>query len=249
MAKAKAVFSLDKNVFSKKLVVFSESKGKKQIIHLPDKDGKIIPFSIKETPVFHEDLAKKYPNIKSFSGTSLDGKYKVKLSNSHKGLQGMLVNTNDNKTTFMEKVSNENDVYVVYERGSGVSGKQSFVCGTEKLKQSISKTLVPLVDDQVLRRFRIAVSASGEYTDFHGGTVADALAAINATLTRVNEVFETDLGVTLELIPNNDLIVFTDADTDPYNGNLNGEVQSTLSSTIGEANYDVGHLFHKVGRR
>ncbi|WP_232520910.1 reprolysin-like metallopeptidase [Flagellimonas nanhaiensis] len=247
MAKARAVFSLDKSAFSKQLGSFSESKGKKQIIYLPDNSGKIIPFSIKETPVFNEGLAKKYPNIKSFSGTSLDGKYKVKLSSSHKGLQGMLVNVKDRRTTFMEKVSNENDAYVIYERGSGDSGKQGFVCETEKLKQTVSKTLVPLVDDQVLRRFRIAVSATGEYTDFHGGTVADALAAINATITRVNEVFETDLGVTLELIPNNDLVIFTNANTDPYNGNLNGEVQNTLSTTIGEANYDVGHLFHRVG--
>ncbi|MEX0362078.1 MAG: reprolysin-like metallopeptidase, partial [Allomuricauda sp.] len=65
-------------------------------------------------------------------------------------------------------------------------------------------------------------------------------------MTRVNEVFETDLGVTLELIPNNDLIIFTNSGTDPYNGNLNSEVQNTLTSTIGEENYDVGHLFHKV---
>lgn len=109
-----------------------------------------------------------------------------------------------------------------------------------------AKTIVPLVDDQVLRKFRIAVSTTGEYTTFHGGTVAGALAAINATITRVNEVFETDLGVTLELVANNDLIIFTDSATDPYGSSFNSQVQSTLTSVIGEANYDVGHLFHKV---
>ena len=31
--------------------------------------------------------------------------------------------------------------------------------------------------------------------------------------------------------------------TDPYTGNLSAQLQSTLTSVIGEANYDIGHLF------
>jgi subtilisin-like proprotein convertase family protein len=41
-------------------------------------------------------------------------------------------------------------------------------------------------------------------------------------------------------------VIFTNAATDPYGSNLNTEVQNTLSSTIGEAGYDVGHLFHRA---
>ncbi len=246
MSKAKAVFSLDKEGFSKALESSSDSKNETQLIYLPNYNGNIIAFSIKETSVFHPDLANKYPSIKSFSGTSLDGKYKLKLSSSHKGLQSMIVNVQDQKTAFMEQLSNKENSYVVYEKADGDSGKDSFICDTDKLQQTVSKTIVPLVDDQLLRKFRIAISVSGEYTAFHGGTVADALAAINATLTRVNEVFETDLGVTLELVANNDLVIFTDEATDPYGNNLNSEVQNTLTSTIGEENYDVGHLLNKV---
>ncbi|MEZ4810222.1 MAG: zinc-dependent metalloprotease family protein [Allomuricauda sp.] len=246
MGKARAVFSLDKAALSQKFSSLTSSKGQKQIVYLPDNEGNIAPFSIRETPVLNTALTKKYPEIRSFSGVSLDGKYKVRLSSSQKGLQSMVVDLKDQKTAFMEPISNGKDAYVLYEKGSGAAGKETFICETEKLQQTFAKTIVPLIDDQVLRKFRIAVSASGEYTVFHGGTVADALAAINATLTRVNEVFETDLGVTLELVPNNDLVIFTDPNTDPYNGNLNGEVQNTLTTIIGEANYDVGHLFHKV---
>lgn len=246
MSKVSAVFSLDNHLFSKTLKSFSNSKKGKHQIYLPGYNGDIIAFNIEETSVLHPDLAKKYPNIKSFSGYSLDGKYKVKLSSSHRGLQSMIINREDRKTVFMEQLSNKSNSYVVYEKGAVASGKDGFVCDTEKLQQSVAKTINPLVDDQLLRKFRIAVSTTGEYTGFHGGTVEGALAAINATLTRVNEVFETDLGVTLELIANNESVIFTEADTDPYNGNLNGEVQSTLTTTIGEDNYDVGHLFNKV---
>ncbi|WP_222983051.1 reprolysin-like metallopeptidase [Flagellimonas meishanensis] len=245
-SKAKAAYFLDKAMFAKELQQLSVSKERRIVAHLPIGTDKMLAFDLKETAVLNPELAQKYPQIKSYTGSSLNGEYKLKLSSSHKGLQGMIVNKRDGKTFFMEKVSNRSDTYLLYEKGSGASAKEDFLCETAKLQASVSKTIVPLVDDQLLRRYRIAVSASGEYTQFHGGTVADALAAINATLTRVNEVFETDLGVTLELVPNNDLVIFTDPNTDPYTSNLNSQVQNTLTTNIGEANYDVGHLFHKV---
>ncbi|KAB7528996.1 T9SS type A sorting domain-containing protein [Flagellimonas olearia] len=246
--KARAVFSLEESLFMEKLESSRTSKGKGLVVYFPNGDGEVVPFVLTETPVLHPELAKKYPNIRSFTGMSQDGKYKIKLSSSHNGLQTMMVNLNNHEKVFMEPISNKPNAYVLYNKGADAVGKNSFVCETEKIQQSLTaKTIVPLVDDQVLRKYRIAVSVTGEYTTYHGGTVADALAAINATLTRINEVFETDLGVTLELVPNNDLVIYTNPDTDPYNGNLNSQVQNTLTTNIGEANYDVGHLFHKVG--
>ncbi|MCB0372090.1 MAG: proprotein convertase P-domain-containing protein [Muricauda sp.] len=243
---AKAVFSLDNTVFSGEMKSVRTSKGGKQVVYLPDGEGNVIPFTLQETPVMHPDLAKKYPNIKSYSGISSDGKYKIKLSSSHKGLESMVVNLQNHKQTFMEPISNKSNTYVLYDKGAGNSSKDDFICETEKAVLSTSKTITPLVDEQLLRKFRIAVSVTGEYTEGQGGTVVDALAAINATITRINEVYETDLGVTLELIANNDLLIFTDPDTDPYGTSLNSQVQATITSIIGEENYDVGHLFHQV---
>ncbi len=251
---AKKVLSLDEAVFFNEMKSSSTTKANKKIVYLPNSEGTIVPFHLKETPVLHPDLAKKYPNIKSYTGVSSDGRYKVKLSSSHKGLQTMLVDLQNNKTAFMEPVSNKPDAYVLYDKDSGISSKENFICETSKdlfgagnkSSSTTTKTIVPLVDDQVLRKYRIAISATGEYTEEMGGTVADALAGINATITRVNEVFETDLGVTLELVANNDQIIFTNANTDPYGDSLNSEVQATITSIIGEENYDVGHLFHKV---
>ncbi|WP_343487224.1 reprolysin-like metallopeptidase [Allomuricauda sp. d1] len=212
-------------------------------VFFPDKNGRLKGFSVKETPVFHPELSKKYPQIKSFTGWSADKKTKIRFSTSHVGIQAMTIDLENGQMGFVQKT--DQGIYKVYDKKDGLTAKDGFVCRTLAMglkKTNISKALV---DDQVLRRFRIAVSTTGEYTTYHGGTVADALAAINATLTRVNEVFETDLGVTLELIANNDEVIFTDSTSDPYNGNLNAQVQSTLTTTIGEANYDVGHLFHR----
>ena len=245
-SKASAAFTLDKTRLENELNPLSASKGQKTITHFPVGRDKTVAFQLSETPVLSKALGDKYSSIKSYTGLSVDGKYKIKLSRSHKGFQGMIVRLMDRKMLFIEKASSGSEAYVLYEKGSGTSAEKAFLCGTAKLRSTISKTIVPLVDDQLLRTYRIAVSASGEYTQYHGGTVADALSAINATLTRVNEVFETDLGVTLELVPNNDLVIYTNPATDPYTTSLNSQVQSTLSSLIGEANYDVGHLFHSV---
>ena len=218
------VFSLNTLDFQKELNVLSASKAAKNIVNLPNSDGSIISFTLQEMSVLHPDLAKKFPNIKSYIGQSLDGKYRVRLSSSHKGLQSMIVQLDGHKTTFMEPVLGQKEMYVVYDKYS--SEKSVFVCGTKKIQQEVQKKLNPLVDDQALRTFRIAISTTWEYADYHGGSVADALAAINATLTRVNEVFETDLGARLELVPNNDLVIFTNPIDDPYNGNFNLQTQS-----------------------
>ncbi|MGB5818516.1 MAG: reprolysin-like metallopeptidase [Saonia sp.] len=246
LKKAK-VFSLNKEMLTNKLEAPGNFQKDSKLIYFPNEKGELIPFNVSEAPVLSPQLAKKYPQIKSYTGYSTQNKNdRIRFSVSHNGIQSMIINANGEYTTFMQKASRQGTSYVVYRRDAKAARDTDFVCHT---KASVEKSIggagkvLKLVDDQVLRKYRIAVSTTGEYTAFHGGTVADALAAINATLTRVNEVFETDLGVSLELVPNNDEVIFTNAGTDPYTGNLNSQVQSTLSAIIGEANYDVGHLF------
>ncbi len=235
------LYRLDKKQFAQTL----GKVGQEQflVMQFPDHKGKVHDFLIKPNPVFHPDLAKKYPLIQSFTGRSRDGKLKIRFSHSHNGLQAMIVDMEKQSNSFLEKGKGAQNTYRAFQSRAGAS-KKEFECFTlEDLSFEKKSSAKNLVDEQLLRKYRIAISTTGEYTNYHGGTIADALAAINATLTRVNEVFETDLGVTLELIPNNDEIIFTDATTDPYTGSFNAQVQNTLTTVIGEENYDVGHLF------
>ena len=240
------LYSLEESAFSADLQGISTSGLSEKTLSFPDKDGRIMRFRVRETPVFAPGLAARYPGIRSFTGWSVGaGGHKIRFSYSHKGLQSMMVSSADRQHTFIEKVSPEKPIYAVYTREDLSARDKDFICMTQAREVPELLPSFALFDDQTLRKYRIAVSATGEYTTYHGGTVEDALAAINATLTRVNQVFETDLAVTLELVANNDLVIFTDPETDPYGGNLNTEVQNTLTSTIGSLNYDVGHLFHE----
>ena len=237
-------FTFNASSFKSQLKSGVRSKNNGISIYLPNENGIQEAFLVKESSVLSPILAAKYPNIKSYIGYSINNPQdKVRFSISHKGIQSMVVHGNKTGNTYIENV--KGNTYVAYKRDKENKTEKDFICKTKAsiTNKSSSQTLRP-VDDQKLRKYRLAVSTTGEYTNFHGGTVTDALAAINATVTRLNQVFETDLAITFELVSNTDEVIYTDSETDPYDGNLNTQTQSTLSSIIEEENYDIGHLFH-----
>ena len=75
------------------------------------------------------------------------------------------------------------------------------------------------------------------------------MAAFNATLTRCNGVYEKDLAVHLNLIANTTAVIYYNPSTDPYTNlsSWNLQLQKTLTSVIGNANYDIGHMFGATG--
>uniref|UniRef100_UPI003563D0CD reprolysin-like metallopeptidase n=1 Tax=Zeaxanthinibacter enoshimensis TaxID=392009 RepID=UPI003563D0CD len=240
------VFTLSESEFRDNLQQLRTARNSNLVLQIPGKQGEMTRFRVRENPVLAPSLSAKYPGIRSFIGYSLDNEHeRIRFSFSHKGFQGMIIGTDEKKTVFLEKIRGSANKYLLYNRDDLSEQDQEFLCYTEdEFSKQQGKTF-KLVDEGQLRTFRIAVSASGEYTQYHGGTIEDALAAINATLTTVNEVFETDFAVHLELIADTDLVIYADPDKDPYGANLNVEVQNTLSSLIGEEDYDVGHLFHR----
>lgn len=241
-----STFVLAEASFKNQLLPLSESTNTTRTVYFPDETGRPVPFEVRAANTFSKVLSQKYPDIKSYKGVSTlnDGR-RIRFSVSPKGVHTMMTSTTGEGAVFMEKAAQ--DTYIMYH-AKDRAAQDRFVCATEVgLPETGTPSTARSVNNQVLRRFRLAVAASGEYTAFHGGTKADALAAINATVTRINEIFENDLAVTLELVGTTDSVIYTNAATDPFSGgfSLSGETQNTLDTVIGDANYDIGHLFNQ----
>lgn len=258
------LFQLDEQILKSSLKSVQDKKDSKDkiIITIPNINGNLEQFSIHEDSNFDPELQAKYPEIRSYSGVGItDATAVLNFSISPLGIQTMICR-NGNQMEFIEKDKENGGLYVVFDSGKKSKDRLPFSCttvdssvGTKKL----SPTAKIVSSDKKFRTLRLALSCTGEYAAYFGGTVNAALAAINATLTRINGIYNRDLAVKLLLIANNDQIIYTNASTDPYSNATNGvgtstmegtwgtELQNNLNSVIGSSNYDIGHLFGASG--
>ncbi|MCX6316855.1 MAG: T9SS type A sorting domain-containing protein [Bacteroidetes bacterium] len=229
------------------------------VIALPDADGRMQQFEVFEASNFEPALQDRFPEIRAFSGRGInDRSATLKLSLSPQGIQTMVMRPGQ-ADEFMEVYSQDRTVYAVY-KAQRQTGSYNWRCSTPEqrmidgLDNQVHNTGITNRSGGDLKTMRLAQSCNGEYANFFGATsaaqVSLVLAAYNATLTRCNGVYEKDLALHLNLIANTTSVIYYNPATDPYSTTLsqwNAQLQSTLTSVIGEANYDIGHMFGASG--
>jgi subtilisin-like proprotein convertase family protein len=219
------------------------------VIEIPNENGKLERFNVFENSQMSPELAERYPEIKSYIGIGIDNPTStIYFSITPLGFKSMQLNAGKS-AVFIEPLTEDLTTYTVYKKADKAKHFSPFECAViDQVNNEIDPTVLrPNADDSTLRTFRLAVSTTGEYTAYFGGTKALALAAINTTMTRVNGVFEKDFAIRMVLIANTDDVIYTNESTDPYTTSYNSQLQNTLTLVIGEANYDVGHLFVRAG--
>ncbi|MES2747509.1 MAG: zinc-dependent metalloprotease family protein, partial [Bacteroidota bacterium] len=221
------------------------AKNSAVVITLPNAEGQMERFNVYENSTMEPALQARYADIRSYVGYGIDNPTATAyFSTSPLGFRSMTLNSGK-PAVFIEPISEDLTLYSVYRKSDKKAALTPFECSVidDAAPQADANALRPNADDATLRTFRLALSCTGEYTTYFGGTKALALAAMNNSMTRVNGVFEMDFAARMVLIANNDLVIYTNASTDPYTTSYNSQLQSTLTSVIGEANYDVGHVF------
>jgi subtilisin-like proprotein convertase family protein len=256
----KLYFKLNADFLKEKLsaATAKQSKSNTSQITVPNQNGVLERFTIWESSNFDSELQAKYPDIRAYEGVGIDDKSaKIHFSLSPAGLQSMVLRT-DKSPEFIENNPDDKTQYVVFASKSTL-GKAKLNCSTKEISnsQKTAKNAIAskeTANNKVFKTLRLALSCTGEYAAYFGGTKAGALAGMNATLTRVNGIFNRDLAIKLVLIANNDAVIYTNATTDPYSnasegadGAWNQEVQTTLTNVIGNSAYDIGHLFGASG--
>ena len=255
------LFDANLSAIQQYLLSAADARTTNFVFTLPNADGILEEFELVEASNFEPALQAKYTNIRSFSGKGItDKNASVKLSISPNGIQTMVVR-DGKEEEYIEPYSSDNLTYSVF-KSQRKPGQAPWMCST--VDNKLASALNQLVTDQPigiassagsLKILRLALSCNGEYANYFGATAPTVdgegrvLAAFNATLTRCNGIFEKDLAIHLSLIPLTTSVIYYNPGTDPYSSmSLWGsQLQTTLTSVIGEANYDIGHMFGRTG--
>lgn len=221
------------------------------LIKLPHPDGTFHTYRLEENHTLNPGLSKQFPTIKTYNGYGLnESKEFVKFDITPQGLHAMILAPGKNPIFIDPYLKNNKQIYIVYFQKDFISNKKAH-CNVSENNHSFN--YLDRVSSFInfssctLHTYRLAVAATAEYTEFTGGTVEDALAAQATTINRVNGIYETDIGVQLEIIPQNANIIYTNPNDQPYtSGNpslLIDENQVNLTAVIGLDNFDIGHVF------
>ncbi len=223
-------------------------------ISLPMPDGTQTRFQLVESDVMAPELAAKFPEIKTYLGQGIDDPdATVRLDISPAGFHAQILSPNG--AVYVDPhYRGDTNLYVSYYKRDYRRQAADFECFTATGDvTTLEKALVTpkLLAAGNLRTYRLAVAATGEYTAYQGGTLSAGMAAIVTAVNRVTGVYQSEVGVQLQLVANNNLIVYTNSATDPYNNTnsslLLSQNQSNIDFMIGSANYDIGHVFSTAG--
>ncbi|WP_330745103.1 zinc-dependent metalloprotease [Chryseobacterium sp. CP-77] len=226
-------------------------------ITIPTLNGKIEKFSVSSFPVMDETLANKY-QLGSYVGIGVDDPTKyIRFSVAPHDFQSMIIGA-DGQYEFIEPATSDKSYYSVH--GKTNKSGHAFACSTKEDKEAVANLeklknsgAAAKSNNKIFHTLRLAMSVTGEYTAYFGG-VAGALTQINATLSRVNGVFEKEFNVHVNAI-NAPGLIFTDIANDPYSDSSqmckwNYELMNTLHGGVygvTDDDFDIGHLFGATG--
>ena len=257
--KGRFYMDFDAAAFKNKLTGFKGLKflAEKDLLEmaLPNEWGKEEVFELKKAVVLSPSLQELFPEIRTYVGKSRQRPdVRIRLSYTPTGINAWIRYPNG-ENRFLQPLNGQKNLYLSYARSSE-SATGGFNCSTP-LKDNWKDQNLSTVDQKsfrkvnsgIIKTYRLAISTTGGYTSFwgdddpsNGTNKEDAYAAVVSTINRVNEVFETELGIHLELVSGLDLI-YPNVDSDPYTSDLITQAQETLDEVFGSENYDIGHLF------
>ena len=226
------------------------------VIQFPDYEGNLNNYKVFEAPVMEKGLSDKFPSIRSYSAQGIDDSSStLRFSITHFGLHVMST-SGKMGTYYIDTYTKDLNNYIIYSR-KDIQKARSFGCFVQDNDPAIESSrgyeYQEFVNDGNFRQYRLAISNTIEYAAYHltaAGTPAGAslavkkgvvLSAMVVSLTRLNGIYEREMSLRMNLVANNDLVIFIDSDSYTNSPTMINEIQPIVDGLIGFTNYDMGH--------
>lgn len=231
-------------------------------ISLPAPDAKMRRFAIRRTSVMEPELAKRHPEIATYSGTAVDDRRSsLRLDLTPQGLHASV--RGPEGTWYVDPYyRRDQSVYVSYRGEDLLESPHGDFVETPPLwaSQARAGSAARLDGPAVtLRTYRLALVSDPAYATHHGA--ANVTAAKVTLVNRVSHIYEDDLAILLRLVDGNEALnLNTAAQMTGANGPCGaaacytpaqaefcgiGTLDRThvvIGQLIGASNYDIGHI-------
>lgn len=223
------------------------------LIDLPMADGSQREFRAIESPLMSPELAKKYPEIKTYRAFGVDNETSGLITVAPSGVYGFFF-TEKGNVIIAPKNIQLGEHEVLYQ--SNVQENNICELADEHIntfgKKNIEGIIKTYSNGATLRRYRISILTTGEFYTNNGSTLATAQAAIVSMVNSLKAVYEREASVSFILANTK---IYTDAATDPFSGTSPLTAAETFGAlSVSEPvnfalnTYDIGHVIqHSPG--
>lgn len=228
-------------------------RGEKVLLQIPVGKGEIMSFFVYEQSVMEEGLQARYPELKAYKGFGVNyPDFQVWFTLSSHGFSAAV--TRPEGIVYIDQMfENDKSRYIVYPVDTYKNNPYAGIplCGTEHAEINKNKAFMPFnrnAGEVEMRVYRLAMACTGEWGRVASrGTVAKCLSDMNIMVTRLTQIYESELAIRFVLVNDNDKLIFLDPVTDPYVGSDMARTilpanTGIINERIGANNYDVGHV-------
>ncbi len=223
-------------------------------VYMPDETGELAEYVVWYSPVMEEELAAKYPNIRSYKGfkrsdRSVSMRMTVMADNFYAAFSSI------DKMVYIDQYSTENnEIFMAYNTADydDPALSKEVICGIQDeffIHETNHIKPRTLIDEIVpLRIYRLALGCSVEW-GARRGTKEKALEEMVTFVDRANVYFEREVSARMVIVASNENAVnVEEGQFNPYTDTREGRsilTQNTtvLNQRIGVNNYDIGHVF------
>lgn len=216
--------------------------GIKYELSLPQHNDKQLIYIVQYSPIMANELAAKHADILTFKGHKKGDK--SQRGRFDLGPNGFYASYQIDQVRYYLDEHTSDNLFELYPYQNKAQVNETIL---NYAKPQLSRKGSLDIGQRELTTYRLAVATTGEYANYFINRQQNVLNAIVTTINRVNDIFARDLAIRLELVANNDELIYTNPNEDPFTNSdseadLNS-TQTTVDNIIGSNNYDIGHLF------